>query len=485
MQAALIGWIVLGYVISGAIAWWRRPDSRFGPLMVAAGFTFFLSILSWSNAAVPYTIGIFFDLVPASIYIHVYLAFPSGRLERRIERWVVTLAYAVALGPQLVGLLLGGFGPDDAIAVWDEPDAAYTLLKVQLSILAGLCLAAIVLRRVGGRPPLRRPLAVLVDAFALGLVMIAFLYLSGALGLLDGEERVRAAPPGDVLRHRPGPDRLPRRPALHAPRPLGGRRPARRSARRPERRAPARRPRARPARPDADARLLVARVRELGGPRRPAGHAHRRRRRAGGDDDRQPRRARRRPPARSGAGGRARAARRRHGRRRDRARERPPAGRAARSPGGAARVARADRRSRRRRAAAARAQPARRRAAAAGRRRAAAAAPAHAHPQGPRRRRGAGGRRQRRAQRVAAGAARARPRAAPGGARARARRRAEGARRALARADDGRLRRPGSAPRARRARRLLRRVRVAGERHQVRTARTRSPCACPMPAAAW
>jgi signal transduction histidine kinase len=188
VQATLVGWIVLGYVISGAIAWWRRPDSHFGPLMVAAGFTFFLSALSWSNASVPYTIGIFFDLVPAAIYIHVYLAFPTGRLERRIDRWVVGLAYIVALGLQVVGLLMGGFGEDDAIAVWNEPDAAYTLLKVQLSILAGLCLAAIVLRRVGGRPPLRRPLNVLVDAFSLGLVMIGFLYLSAAFGLVNGDD---------------------------------------------------------------------------------------------------------------------------------------------------------------------------------------------------------------------------------------------------------------------------------------------------------
>jgi signal transduction histidine kinase len=188
VQAALVGWIVLGYVISGAIAWWRRPDSRFGPLMVAGGFTFFLSVLSWSNASVPYTVGIFFDLVPAAIYIHVFLAFPTGRLERGTERWLVRAAYFVALVPQIVGLMLGGFGPDDLITVWDEPEAAYTLLKVQLSILAGLALGAIVLRRVGGRAPLRRPLGLLVDAFSLGLAMIAFLYLSGAYGLVTGQD---------------------------------------------------------------------------------------------------------------------------------------------------------------------------------------------------------------------------------------------------------------------------------------------------------
>jgi signal transduction histidine kinase len=188
VQALLVGWIVLGYVISGAVAWWRRPDSRFGPLMVIGGFTFFLSVLSWSNASVPYTIGIFFDLVPAAIYLHVYLAFPSGRLERSLERWLVGVAYFVALGLQLVGLLLGGFGPDDALAVIEEPDTAYTLLRVQLVTLAGLCLAGIVVRHYGARRPLRRPLALLVDTFSLGLVMLATLYLSGALGLIQGQD---------------------------------------------------------------------------------------------------------------------------------------------------------------------------------------------------------------------------------------------------------------------------------------------------------
>jgi signal transduction histidine kinase len=192
VQAALVGWIVLGYVISGAIAWWRQPDSRFGPLMVAAGFTFFLSVLSWSNASVPYTVGIFFDLVPAALYIHVFLAFPSGRLARRIDRWVVGAAYFVALGLQLVGLLLGGFGPDDALTVWDAADTAYTLLRIQLVILAGLCIVAIVLRHRSAEQRLRRPLSLLVDVFSLGLVMIAFLYLSGALSLVSGDTAFEA-----------------------------------------------------------------------------------------------------------------------------------------------------------------------------------------------------------------------------------------------------------------------------------------------------
>ena len=161
------------------------------------GFAFFLTSLTWSNAAVPYTIGIAFDLLPAALYLHVFLAFPSGRLERRFERALVAAAYFTACGVQLVGLALGGFGPDNAFAVFSEPDAAYTLLRVQLVVLSGLALTGIVaVWRRRDRRPLRRPVALLVDAFALGLVMVAFLYLSAAFGGLSGQiafETIRRA----------------------------------------------------------------------------------------------------------------------------------------------------------------------------------------------------------------------------------------------------------------------------------------------------
>ena len=50
-------------------------------------------------------------------------------------------------------------------------------------------------RRASGRP-LRRSLALLVDSFALGLLMIAFLFLSAVFGLASGEipfESIRRA----------------------------------------------------------------------------------------------------------------------------------------------------------------------------------------------------------------------------------------------------------------------------------------------------
>ena len=190
VRAALTVWVILSYILAGVVAWWRRPDSRFGPLLIAAGFAFFLSSLSTANGDVVYTVGIAFDLLPAVLFLHVFLAFPSGRLETRFERGLVALGYFVAFGPQLVGMALGGFGPHNLLQVTSKPGAAHSLLRAQLVTLAVCALVGIgvlALRRRSTGPPLRRSLALLVHSFVLGLFMIAFLLLSGALGLVEGQ----------------------------------------------------------------------------------------------------------------------------------------------------------------------------------------------------------------------------------------------------------------------------------------------------------
>ena len=183
LQAALMTWITLPYVLAGLVAWCRRPESRFGPLMVVAGFTMFLSTLAWANAPLPYTIGQAFDLLPAIVFLHVFLAFPTGRLGTTFERALVGLGYFVAFGLEIVGMLLGGYGPDNLLEVVSEPGAAATLLDVQLIAISALCLIGVGVRlarrRRAGRP-LRRSIALVVDAFALGLVMIAWLFVTGA-----------------------------------------------------------------------------------------------------------------------------------------------------------------------------------------------------------------------------------------------------------------------------------------------------------------
>jgi signal transduction histidine kinase len=186
LLAALNLWVTLPYILGGLVAWHRRPESRFGPLLVVAGFTMALSALQWAPAPPAYTLGQLVDLVPAAVFPYVFLAFPTGRLERRPERVVVVAGFVAALAGSTAVLLLGGFDHRNLLAVTSWPGAAETLQNVQLVALAGVSLIGALLlltrRREAGHLP-RRPLALLVDSFALGLLALAALLVAGVFGL--------------------------------------------------------------------------------------------------------------------------------------------------------------------------------------------------------------------------------------------------------------------------------------------------------------
>ena len=72
-----IGWSWIG---AGLIAWWRRPDNRFGVLMTAVGFAFFLSSLAAADAAWLFTIGVLLSAVYFAVFVHMLVAYPDGRI---------------------------------------------------------------------------------------------------------------------------------------------------------------------------------------------------------------------------------------------------------------------------------------------------------------------------------------------------------------------------------------------------------------------
>jgi signal transduction histidine kinase len=185
VRAAFAVWVILPYIFGGLIAWWRRPENRFGPLMILAGFGTFLAFLGWSNVDVLHTIGQTLNFLPPILFLHVFLAFPSGRLERPFERAVVGAAYVTGIGLGIVRMLLGGFGPNGVFELTTEPRAADVLERVQLVTSSACALAGIgvlVARRLGAGRPLRRSVALLTDSFAIGLLMIAVLAMRAAVG---------------------------------------------------------------------------------------------------------------------------------------------------------------------------------------------------------------------------------------------------------------------------------------------------------------
>src|SRR5438067_7169814 len=168
VQVALLEWISLPYIVAGLVAWWRRPASRLGVLMVAGGFATGLSALAFARFAGPHTFGVIFDVLPVVLFLHVYLAFPDGRLRSWLEQGLVAAGWVAAIGLQLVKMTLGGVGPQNLLEISAQSATAHTVEQVQLLWISATCVVGIGVlaarRRHAGRP-LRRPVALLIDSF--------------------------------------------------------------------------------------------------------------------------------------------------------------------------------------------------------------------------------------------------------------------------------------------------------------------------------
>ena len=164
IHAALVAWIVVSYVACGLIAWSRRPESRFGPLLVAAGLVPALSRLSEASSVVLSALGEGLLLLPAVLFLHVFLAYPSGKLTRRFDRLVVVSGYSVVVGLDLLRLLVEAVGRDGAAVVQAQRAAVAT-------VALGAVSALISRRRASGRP-LRGSLDLLVVCFGLALLAL-------------------------------------------------------------------------------------------------------------------------------------------------------------------------------------------------------------------------------------------------------------------------------------------------------------------------
>jgi signal transduction histidine kinase len=149
---AILGVLIgLSFVGVGVFAWWRRPLNRFGLLMTAVGFAWFLAGLIEANSSAIFTIGAYVGPLYIVLVAHMVLSFPSGRLETTPQRAIVVAGYLAVLGVRLPYFLLGGdvtaglegARPDNVLAIVDRPDAA-EVFEVVAGMVAVVGLAATV-----------------------------------------------------------------------------------------------------------------------------------------------------------------------------------------------------------------------------------------------------------------------------------------------------------------------------------------------------
>jgi PAS domain S-box-containing protein len=184
----LLGW---SFSLSGLVAWSRRPGNRFGPLMVATGFAFFLTSLTAANDSTLYTIGRVVEKLPFALVIHLLLAYPRGRLEWWVTRAIVATAYASTVGLQLASLLFDHPTvaecpgcPANALLVTrndglaEALDGAGQVIAILVTAAVGVIYA---LRWRAASPPARRTLG---PVLVTGTLAVFLLALSLILGFL-------------------------------------------------------------------------------------------------------------------------------------------------------------------------------------------------------------------------------------------------------------------------------------------------------------
>ena len=185
----LVGW---SFIATGIFAWWRRPRERFGPLMVAVGFAWFVGSLTGSDVPAVFTAGLWLGSVYVVLCVHLVLSFPHGRLRGPGEQRLVAAGYVLSVAGPLPMLLLGDLDaldcacPASAIRIADA-DGAARVLDAGMTILA-VALIAVVLRLLVRRrreasPAQRRALAPVLWSAAALIVGFGLVLSADALGL--------------------------------------------------------------------------------------------------------------------------------------------------------------------------------------------------------------------------------------------------------------------------------------------------------------
>jgi signal transduction histidine kinase len=152
----LAGWCL---IVAGVAAWARRPGNTFGPLLVAAGLTWFLA--EWDNpgaeVALAFTVGLVLHAACPPLIGHAALVYPGGRLRSRLERVVVAVAYGAAV--MALGILPALFFdpagqgcsrcPGNLLGVFDIPRTVQSLNRAGLRL--GLAWTVLLVALLGWR----------------------------------------------------------------------------------------------------------------------------------------------------------------------------------------------------------------------------------------------------------------------------------------------------------------------------------------------
>jgi signal transduction histidine kinase len=182
--------IILGPVVVGLYWHRRRPQSAYGPLLIAFGFLMVPYILQSVDEPVAFGTGVAWEGVIFVATEALILAFPAGRLRSRADQLIVAVAALTVAGPFITLVLISPLSrPDGSIsgclaacpenglhAFTGDPGFAHDLAQADRIAIVAIALSTIALivwRFARGTPPRRRAYAIGAPVALLFLVMQA------------------------------------------------------------------------------------------------------------------------------------------------------------------------------------------------------------------------------------------------------------------------------------------------------------------------
>jgi len=191
---------ILGPVVAGLYWCRRRPQSRFGPMLIGFGFIGALYVLQSASNSWLFSIGLLAETAVGIATRALILAFPTGRLDRPATV-ILVISVIVSPLPAVLNQLLSpqsGAGasisgcreacPRNEFAITSNPELAADLLdafRFGVILASSLTAALLIWRFVKGTPPRRRALAI---GTPIALVFLAFQITFQLLGALHAPQ---------------------------------------------------------------------------------------------------------------------------------------------------------------------------------------------------------------------------------------------------------------------------------------------------------
>src|SRR5205823_4970555 len=114
------------------------PDNRLGKVMVLTGFAWFASFLTDAHQSLLFSVGTAVQSVYLLGFVYLVLAFPSGRLQTRLERLLIWSGTVLVTVVALVSMLFSDSAavlcsacPGNALEVTRDDALASGLLQVE------------------------------------------------------------------------------------------------------------------------------------------------------------------------------------------------------------------------------------------------------------------------------------------------------------------------------------------------------------------